>query len=119
MLIHDLFNGLTDAFINGLVRFSSRRGHVRCITCDNGTNLVGAKNELSRSFRQVDREAVARAARRRDIEFVMNPPLASHHGGCFERLIRTARRVLCAVLTAPVTDDVLQTAFCEVEGTLH
>ena len=111
----------SDAFINGLIRFSSRRGNVKCIWSDNGTNLVGAKNELKRSFRQLDRDAVVRAARRRDIEWVFNPPFASHHGGCFERLIRTARKVLCAVLTpnARLTDDILQTALCEVENIMN
>ena len=111
----------TDSFINGLIRFTSRRGHVKHILSDNGTNLVGAKNELSRSFRLLDREAIVRAARRRNIEWVFNPPFASHHGGCFERLIRTVRKVLCAVLNPNVrlTDDVLQTALTEAEGIVN
>ena len=111
----------TDAFINGFIRFVSRRGHVKYICCDNGTNLVGAQNELSRSFRQLDRSKVITAARRRDIEWEFNPPLASHHGGCFERLIRTVRKVLYALLSSNprLTDDVLETVFCESENILN
>ena len=41
----------TDAFINGLTRFVARRGCPAKILSDNGTNLVGAQAELSRSFR--------------------------------------------------------------------
>ena len=91
------------------------------IWCDNGTNLVGAKNELQRSFRQLDRDAVVRAARRQDIEWVFSPPMASHHNGHFERLIRTVRKVLYALLTSNVrlTDDVFQTALTECEGILN
>ena len=36
----------TDCFIQSLRRFIARRGNVRWIKCDNGTNFVGGKNEL-------------------------------------------------------------------------
>ena len=36
----------TDAFIMALRRFHSRRGHVKIIRSDNGTNFVGAVTEL-------------------------------------------------------------------------
>ncbi|XP_066302751.1 uncharacterized protein [Branchiostoma lanceolatum] len=38
----------TDSCINALRRFIARRGQVRMIISDNGTNLVGAKSELKR-----------------------------------------------------------------------
>ena len=39
----------TDSFINALRRFINRRGPVRTIRCDQGNNLVRAKNELQLS----------------------------------------------------------------------
>ena len=36
----------TDVFIMVLRRFRSRRGHVKIIRSDNGTNFVGAITEL-------------------------------------------------------------------------
>ena len=110
-----------DAFINCLIRFISRRGHPQLVRSDNGTNLVGARNELDRSFRQLNRDDVIRAARRRNIEWVFNPPLASHHGGLWERMIRTMRRVLFAILNSStrLTDDVLTTVFCEAENIIN
>ena len=36
----------TDSFIQALRRFIARRGVVRSISLDNGTNFVGASNEL-------------------------------------------------------------------------
>ena len=111
----------TDSFINAFVRFVSRRSCPQKIWSDNGTNLVGARAELSRSMRQLDRAKVIQAARRRDVEWVFNPPLASHHGGVWERMIRTIRRVLVAILnsTQHITDNVLHTALCEVEGIVN
>ena len=111
----------TDAFINGFVRFVARRGQPRYVRSDNGTNLVGAYNELARSFKQLSRDKIIQAARRRDIEWVFNPPLASHHGGSWERMIRTIRRVLYAILHSSVrlSDDVLNTVFCEAENIVN
>ena len=69
----------------------------------------------------LDRESVVQGARRNDIEWIFNPPFASHHGGVWERMIRTIRRVLIALLHPNVrmTDDILDTVFCEVENIVN
>jgi len=52
----------------------------------------------------------------RRIEWSFNPPQASHFGGVYERMIRTIRRVLEAVLrTQCLTHPSLCTLMCEVE----
>lgn len=111
----------TGSLINGLIRFSARRGPVQRIYCDNGTNLVGAKNELSKSLRSLNRGAVIASARRMDIDWKFNPPLASHYGGFYERMIRTIRRVLHAILSKNdrLSDDILSTVFCECENIIN
>ena len=44
----EVLNSLeTDTFINGFIRFISRRGYPIRIWSDNGTNFVGACTELS------------------------------------------------------------------------
>ena len=60
-----------DVLLNGLVRFVSRRGQKKHVYCDNGTNMVGALNELSPAFRQLDRAGFVRDARRREIEWTL------------------------------------------------
>ena len=99
----------TSALINGLIRFCARRGPVRKIFCDNGTNLVGAKNEFIKSSCMIDKIQVGQAARRMKI----HPPHASHHGGVYERMIHTVRRVLYAIVGkhGNSTDGVLTTVF--------
>ena len=111
----------TSALINGLIRFCARRGPVRKIICDNGTNLVGAKNELIKSFCMIDKIQVGQAARRMKIDWEFHPPHASHHGGVYERMIRTVRRVLYAIVGkhGNLTDDVLTTVFCECENIVN
>ena len=112
---------LDDALLNRLVRFVSRRGQIKHVYSDNCTNMVGAQNELSRTFRQLDRAALVRDARRREIEWTFNPPHASHQGGLWERMIRTVRRVLMAVMApdARLTDEILSTVLCEAECILN
>ena len=48
----------TDSFINALRRFINRRGPVRTIRCDQGSNLMGAKNELEKALSSVDQSRV-------------------------------------------------------------
>ncbi|XP_076043877.1 uncharacterized protein LOC143026966 [Oratosquilla oratoria] len=111
----------TDAFINGFVRFTARRGYPNKVWSDNGTNLVGARAELARSVRDLDRSLIIRETRRRDVEWSFNPSSASHHGGVWERMIRSVRKVLSAlIIKSPrMIDDVLQTLFCEAESIVN
>lgn len=118
----EVLNSLeSDAFINGMARFIARRGAPRKMWSDNGTNIVGAQAEMSRSLRQLDRHKVTLAARRRDIEWSFNPPLASHQGGVWERMIRTFRRILVALLSPNdrLNDDILHTVVCEIENLIN
>ena len=110
-----------DSFTNAFGRFVSRRSCTRKIWSDNGTNLVGARAELSRGMRQFDWAKVIQAARWRDVEWIFDPPLAFHYGWVWERVIRTIRRVLVAILnsTQHITDNVLHTALCKVEGIVN
>ncbi|XP_076044925.1 uncharacterized protein LOC143027525 [Oratosquilla oratoria] len=111
----------TDAFINGFVRFTARRVYPSKVWSDNCTNLVGARAELARSVRDLDRSLIARETRRCGVEWSFNPPSASHHGGVWERMIRSVRKVLFAlVIKSPrMLDDILQTLFCEAESIVN
>lgn len=107
----------TDSFLNAFRRFVSRRGTPVKVWSDNGTNFVGAKAELDRNFKDVVHEySVSKS-----FEWVFNPPHASHWGGCWERMIRTVRKVFLGVLNSGVrlTDEILETLFCEVESIIN
>ena len=110
-----------DSFMNAFLRFAARRSFPENIWCDNGTNFVGAKSELLKSMRELDRNKVIRAARQKDVQWVFNPPSALHFGGVWERLIRTVRQVMVAVLglSPCLTDEILLTTFCEKENLVN
>ena len=110
----------TDAFINGLRRFCARRGQPVTIRSDRGTNLVGAQSELLKEVKRLDKSKIHNAMRRMDIEWSFNPPMSSHQGGVWERMIRTVRKVLLAIMPKEaLTDDILSTLFCEVENIIN
>ena len=58
-----------DAFIMALRRFHSRRGHVKIIRSDNGTNFVGVVTELKEVIKRIDHSKVVRYCSERPIEF--------------------------------------------------
>ena len=110
----------TDSFINALRRFSARRGPVRLIRCDNGTNFVGAEKELKAELERLKQTQVHEALLKHGIEWRFNPPTASHFGGAWERQIRTIRKILNSLLTQQtLDDDGLHTLMCEVESILN
>ena len=43
----------TDSFIQALRRLTGRRGNIRTIRSDNGSNFVGAEKELLKAFQQM------------------------------------------------------------------
>ena len=62
---------------------------------DNGTNLVGGDNELKRAITEWN-NTVPNWLKQRSIEWQFNVPTASHHGGAYEREIKTVKKVFHA-----------------------
>ncbi len=110
----------TDSFINALQRFICRRGQPKLMRSDNGSNIVGAQRELRDAVRQFNGSRMTAFCQQKEIEWIFNPPYASHMGGIWERQIRTVRKVLSTLMTAQhLTDESLQTLFCIVEYTVN
>jgi len=103
------------SFLNAYRQFVGRRGPVRHLRSDQGTNFVGAKNELQQALSTLHHEKIQQELAKRNcdwIDFKMNVPEASHMGGTWERQIRTVRNVLSTLLTqhaAQLDDETLRT----------
>ena len=97
-------------------------GQVKKIRSDQGTNFIGASNELCAEVNSLSEfdSVVHEALLAKDIEWVFNTPKASHHGGIWERMVRSIRKILDALLTQQtLTDEALRTLLCEVEAVLN
>nr|XP_039272687.1 uncharacterized protein LOC120346953 [Styela clava] len=87
----------TSAFIMSLRRFISRRGQVVEIRSDNGTNFVSGEQELRNSIKTWNQNQIHRFLLQKNIKWLFQTPAASHHGGVFERQIRTIRKIFNAI----------------------
>jgi len=110
----------TDSCINALRRFIARRGQVEEIRSDNGTNFIGANRELKASIADWNSSEFQHLFHQHKIRWTFNPPAASHHGGTWERLIRSVRKVLNSILKEQLIDEEsLYTVLCEAESIIN
>ncbi len=110
----------TDSMINALRRFISIRGCPEIIRSDCGTNFKGADKELSASIQQWNQENIENFCNQKGIQWLFNSPNASHCGGAWERMIRSTRKVLRALMKEQVVcDEVLSTVMAEAMNILN
>ena len=77
----------TDSFLLALRRFIARRGQVKEIFSDNGTNF-----ELRDAISYWNQEKIHKSLLQKNIKWSFNPPYGSHFGGIWERCIRPFER---------------------------
>jgi uncharacterized protein YwbE len=102
------------------MRLISRRGTPEVIFSDNGSNFVGAEAELKGKLLAIDQCRLVNKLVSHGIDWRFIPPGASHRGGIWERIIRSVKRLLTALISEQtVSDEVLQTSMTEVERILN
>ena len=114
----------TESFLMALRRFLSIRGHsTRTIHSDNGTNFVGARQELVRGVQRLNQQKIINELSPQGIKWVHAPPLASHQGGIYEAVIRLVRKTMASLMAErhlrTLTDEGLVTLLKEVEYILN
>lgn len=114
----------TSSCVEAVRRFVARRGNIKEIFSDNGTNLVSTDKELRNSLKDLDQDIISKYATSHGIQWHFNPPAASHHGGVWERQIRTIRKIMNAILNeqnmkTARSDEQLHTLMCEIEMTIN
>ncbi|XP_041357495.1 uncharacterized protein LOC121374456 [Gigantopelta aegis] len=112
----------TDSCINAIRRFIARRGSPKLIRSDNGTNLVGSEREFREELSNLNQTKLHSSLLKKGIDWYFNTPAASHHGGVWERMIRSVRKILYSIMqeqTVKLDDECLYTLLCEVEAILN
>ena len=115
----------TDSFILALRRFINRRGEVRQMRSDNGTNFVGASKELQKAVKEMDQMKITDFLLQHNTDWLgweFNTPTASHMGGVWERQIRSCRSILSSLLNnhgQSLNDECFRTVLTEVEAIVN
>ncbi|KAK7944963.1 hypothetical protein WMY93_000691 [Mugilogobius chulae] len=110
----------TDACLNAVRRFVARRGQVNEMYSDNGTNMRAADTELKQALQQWNSIKISTSLQQKGIQWHFNPSAGSHHGGRWERLIRSVRKILNVTIKEKILDEEgLQTLLCEAEAVIN
>ena len=108
----------TDSFLRAFTRMCYRRGVPEEMISDNGTNFVGANQELLELTNKTCQNS--RFLISQGIKWSFNPRSAPHFSGVFETMIKAAKRAIFAILgNADVNDEELMTAFTEAESLIN
>ncbi|KAL1447478.1 hypothetical protein WDU94_008923, partial [Cyamophila willieti] len=110
----------TESFLSCLRRIIARRGTVKVLYCDQGTNFVGASNMLSDIYKFLDskpfKDAFENELLNQRIEFRFNPPASPHFGGLWESNVRRVKTHLYKVIGSQILSyEELYTIFTEIE----
>ena len=114
----------TERFLAAFRRFIGRRGMPSHVYSDNGSNFVGASNQLRELFilwnTQSFQNAVSENASRFNIEWHFNPPLSPHFGGIWEAAVKSFKHHFYWVVgNKSLTFEAFTTLAAEIEAVLN
>lgn len=114
----------SDGFLAALRRFAARRGLPEHVYSDNGTNFVGANNQLKDLYAVFNsnehKKLIQQYASDRRITWHFIPPAAPHFGGLWESTVKSFKHHFKRVIGDSLfTFEELNTFVVEVEGILN
>lgn len=118
-LVSDL---TTESFIAALKRFISRRGKPTKLYSDNGTNFVGAKNEVSAlcDYLQQNQDTFSNFCAMQGIEWHFIPSHSPHFGGLWEAGVKSIKGHMKRVIgDTHLTYEELYTLIVQIEAILN
>ena len=114
----------TSALIASLDRFVARRGLPLHLHSDNGSNYIGAKNQLAAFYDMMTsaatKEALSQYLFKHQITWHHSPQRAPHFGGLWEAAVKSSKFHLKRILGQErLTFEELSTVVCQVESFLN
>lgn len=120
-LVSDL---TTAAFMAALKRFIARRGPVLYLYSDNGTNFIGAKNQLDELYSLLHshdyRSAMQDELNKHKITWKFSVPFGPHMSGIWESGIKSVKSHLYKIIGNQILSyEELTTVFTQIESLLN
>ena len=115
----------TEAFLACFRRFASRRNCPTHLYSDNGSNFIGAKNQLNRIYQLLQEEDNKSEVRHyllqhHKVTWHNTPPSAPHFGGLWESAVKSTKRHLKRLMgELSFTFEELTTTACQIEACLN
>ena len=110
----------TSSCVIGNESFAGSRGVPSVLWSDNGTNFIASEKELLQNVSAWNQQILSEALVKKGLHWKFNLPSAPHHGGVWERIVRSFKHVFYAILgNRRQTDGILTTTVCLVEQCLN
>ena len=110
----------TSSCVMGIERFATRRGVPSVLWSDNGTNFVASEKKLLQNVSTWNQQTLSETLVKKRIQWMFIPPSAPHHGGVWERIVRSFKHIFYVILgNRRLTDEILTTTFCLVEQSVN
>ena len=115
----------TDLFIQAPQQFIARKGNIRVLHSDNGSNFAGAQKEFGNVSKEMDHQKIQYFLQSIGADYIVwhrNPPASSHMGGVWERQIQSAWNILLFLLHThrrSLNNESLRTLLAETEAILN
>lgn len=113
----------SDCFINALKRFTSRRGKISHIYCDNAKTFIGAKRQIDNAFLRFIKESQSNLEvyfLQENITWKFIPPRSPNFGGLWERLVGSVKyHFKRVVVNANLTFEEALTLTSQIEAVVN
>lgn len=109
-----------DSLIMSIRNCNARRGPIKHMYSDCGTNMKGANREMKEALSEIVNEGIHRECIKQEIEWHFNPPASPHMGGAWERMVRSIKNVLGKLMKEKrPKENTLRSLLCEVEDIIN
>ena len=110
----------TDSCMSAIKRFIAKRDQPSTIWSDNGTNFVGANNELKQVASIWPNSDFQEKLQQKKIVWKFKTGAAPHFESTWERMVKTCKQAIYNVLNVQrLTDELLATILCLTEQLLN
>ena len=110
----------TSSCVIWIESFIARRDNPSILWSGNGTNFIASEKELLQNISNWNQQPLTEALVKKRITWKFNPPSAPHHGGVWERVVRSFKHVFYAAFgNRRLTDEILITTFCLVQQSMN
>ena len=91
----------TDSCLLAIQRFVARRGLPATFYSDDGTNFVGGSNEIKSYVKLLsETDVIESYLTEQSCKWKFNPPSSPHFGAAWERLLRSCKKAMFAILSS-------------------
>lgn len=96
-------------FLITFASFTTRRGCPSFVYSDNGTQIVAGDKAIQQGIERLKGQNIVGQMVKQKVEWHFSPTLAPHFGGVWERLVKSAKVTLEAIVESrPLTEELLR-----------